>query len=84
MNVEPTTEFELSVERTAKAPFAPVTGSQTVMRPGKTQMEMLVRFPWGEEEWQPLNIKPGKQVLIDVYHPEVLEKSAAGGKHSRK
>ena len=27
MNVEPTTEFELSVERTAKAPFAPVIGS---------------------------------------------------------
>lgn len=49
MNVEPTTEFELSVERTAKAPFAPVTGSvsgrtvQTSMLSGR----ILVWFSCG-------------------------------------
>ena len=53
-------------------------------RPGKTQIEMLVRHINGDEEWQPINMNYGRQVLVDAYHPLVAESSAAGGKHSRK
>jgi hypothetical protein len=55
-----------------------------VFRAGEAQLEILVHHFAGDSEWQPLNIKFGRQVLVDHYHPLVPEASAAGGKNSRK
>lgn len=57
---------------------------ETRFRAGANQLEIAVRHSGGREEWSPLDMRYGRQVLVDCYHPDVPEMSASGGKCSRK